>query len=630
MKPIDFQGLISPDLKLVEQVCINLQEKETELGKIIVNSVHPLPRESLPPFLPYKTQGPIRLSEAVEVLSQIVLKLSLVKRPIVPNDDWELAAKQVNRALWEYVEHLEGCAVELFQQLGQVGFEKWSPVLVKTVEGINHPLQIKLEELEWKLPRIEAILGQYRTICEMQGGRRSFFSRIFNFFNPLLNPSLAPYVRKSRKFLEVNSQKFSFRYGEYVKLKVRIEDALRKFSGYQVFKTIEEGTKEDFKTIYRLLKVWELNLRSKSLPPREPIRALRSAYSIERASQVFREYARMLRKALFDRSRKFKSDAQELYMDASSRRILTDVIKGYRAETHTLGVAIDKYREFYLRTHPDPYIRTRWGFAEWIVGPEPQQTKDLLTILYEAEELDKLVEHLLEGLKKGPSAYDNSSLTKLAREADRTIHEMGRPLTSRFVMRGKAEKLLLHIQQMDELGSFNPEVVETVGNAFSKALRADWQYQVLFDMPLFHQLFAIHQGILGSMEERSHLNRMHKFKALIGQIEGWVKNRDSHRHVHEIEADMMDMKGYLQDFFAHLQRIESGKELPDSVFLQHIREASRQLLEYRYLFGKFFYSLHQFEPEGRLIRNQFLFVDQYFESVESKLAEMKQNLDAKK
>jgi hypothetical protein len=620
MKPIDFQGIISLDLVLVEQLRLYLQEKESQLSQSIANAIHPLPREGIPPVL---ASGDLKLFEGVETFTKNIHKVSISKYSVVAPNDWELATRQINNALWENVEVLEGCVVELFRQLGQVGFEKWNPALLKAVEAIKDMLHIRLEELGWKIPRLESLLWDYRWICEKQDGKIVFFKKTFSFWKSILDRELMTSVKKSRKLLETGYKKFVTRYTEYEVLKIKIDNTLRKFNSYQVFKSLDEANREEFRTIYRLLKVWELNLRSKSLPPREPIRALRNAYSIEKAASVFREYSRSLRKVLFDRSRKIKADSNELYFDVSSRRIVGDVVKGYRAEVHTLGAAIDKYREFYLRTHPNPYVRTRWGFAEWIVGPEPSQTKDLLSILYSVEELDKLYESLGLGLQKGPAAFDSLSMSRLYQDMEQTLHEMGQPLTSRMVMRARAEKLLDQIQQMDELGSFNPDVVEYVGKAFSKGLRADWQYNVFFDIPLFHQLYEIHQGILGPIEDRNHLGRKNKFRDLITQIEGWVRNRDTHRHVHEIETDMTDMKNYLQEFLAYVQRIENEKDLSKVALKAHTSDITRQLLEYRYLFGQFFHDLHQYEPEGKMIRNQFLFIDQYLESVENKLNELK-------
>lgn len=623
MKLIDFQGIISLDHALVDQLQQYLQEKESQVSKSIINAIHPLPRESLPPVLPYSTTVDLKLSDAIEAFSKNVHQVANSARPLVAINDWELATRQINNALWEYVEVLEGCVTELFQQLGQVGFEQWHPELMQVVDSIKNMLSIRMDELRWKIRQIESLLWEYRWACEAFDGRSIFLKKLIYFWKSLLDRALQGYLKKSQKYLKIRYQWFSSRYNDYIKLNVKVESSLKKFSGYRVFKDLEESVQSGFKKIYQLLKLWELNLRSSSLPAREPIRVLRSAYSIDKAASIFNDYYASLRNALFERSRKFKRDSNELYMDASSRRIINEIIKGYRAEVHTLGVTIGKYRDFFLRTHPNPYIRTRWGFAEWIVGPEPSQTKELLNHVYEVELLDKLFEDLENALKKGSAAYDSLSLTKQYREILDTLHEMGQPLTTRSVMRARAEKFLGQIQLMDELGSFNPEVIDYVGKSFSKALRADWQYHVLFEISLFHQLYKIHQGILGPIVDRNHLNRMNKFKELIAQIEGWVRNRDTHRHMHEIETDMMDMKGYLQDFYAYIQRISLEKDISKTELKEEVVEAAKQLLEYRYLFGKFFHNLHQHEPEGKLIRNQFLFIDQYFESVENKLHELR-------
>ncbi|MFQ5730089.1 MAG: hypothetical protein ACE5GN_06990, partial [Waddliaceae bacterium] len=615
--------IISLDQPLVDQLNGYLQEKESQVSHRILHAIHPLPRESLPPVLPYSTSGQVKLADAVEAFSKNVHKITTSKRPIVTSNDWEIATRQINNALWEYVEVLEGCVTELFQQLGQIGFERWHPELIKVVDVIKGMLNIRMEELGWKIQRLESLLWEYRWACEARDGKNILIRKILLFWKSLLDRSLQSYLRKSCKFLKVRYRWFGHRYGEYLRLKRKIEQSLRKFKGYHVFKSLDDGVQEGFKKIYSLLKLWELNLKSKSLPPREPVRALRSTVSVDKATELFKEYCQALKKALFERSRKFKQDSNELYYDASSRRIVREIIKGYCAEIHTLGVTIGKYRDFFLKTHPNPYVRTRWGFAEWVVGPEPSQTKELLHLVYDVERLDTLFEDLSESLEKGPLPSDSSNLARHYREIQRTLHEMGQPLASRSVMRGRAEKVLYQIQQMNELGSFNPEVVDYVGKAFAKALRVDWQYHVLFEISLFYELYAIHQGVLGPIDDRQHVNRMNKFKELIAQLQEWVKNRDTYRHIREIETDMTDMKGFLQDFLASAQRVAKDESYDQAKIQEMITEIAKQLLEYRCVLGKFFHYLHQHEPEGKLIRNQFLFVDQYFESVENKLHEIR-------
>ena len=84
---------------------------------------------------------------------------------------------------------------------------------------------------------------------------------------------------------------------------------------------------------------------------------------------------------------------------------------------------------------------------------------------------------------------------------------------------------------------------------------------------------------------------------------------------------MVEMKEYLQDFLIVVQDLTKDRTRAHEAMTQ----VARQLLEYRYIFGKFFHYLDQNEPEGKLIRNQFLFVDQYFETAENNLHEMQQN-----
>ena len=88
---------------------------------------------------------------------------------------------------------------------------------------------------------------------------------------------------------------------------------------------------------------------------------------------------------------------------------------------------------------------------------------------------------------------------------------------------------------------------------------------------------------------------------------------------------MNDMKTYLQDFLASIQR--AGKEKSsDPFFDEAIVKFCQQLLEYRYLFGQFFLSLMNKSPDSQQLRHQFLFVDQYFETIENLLIDLKANV----
>jgi hypothetical protein len=135
----------------------------------------------------------------------------------------------------------------------------------------------------------------------------------------------------------------------------------------------------------------------------------------------------------------------------------------------------------------------------------------------------------------------------------------------------------------------------------------------LFDLPKFQKIYAIHQGILSVVENPQHLKRKEKFTHCIKKVEEWILNNATPKHAEEIELNIQDIKIYLQEFFAEVQKINTS----DSQ--QHIRSLEHQLLEYRYLFGSFFHRLHESHPEEKMLRQRFLFVDQYFESIENTL-----------
>jgi len=624
MKPIDFQGIANFDRALLEHLHAYLSSSEAHLAKCIIHSIHPLPGKSLPPVLPQIDRERLRTRDALQNFGKSIAIISESKEQMVAPSDWELTCKQINTALWEYVEILEGCVTELFQQLNQVGFEQWHKDVLNIVEQVKQSILRQMKECEWLMNRLEPLLKDYRNVCQKEAGKRGIWKFIFSIGSSLIDRSLYSYLKKSRRFLHIQSKWFTQRFEDYHKLKDKIEKSSRKFKSYHIFSELDEAAQKDFKKLYELLKLWTLNQKTKSLPPREPIRAIRSLFGLERAEWVFDHYFRHLEEALYEKSRSIKTDPADLYRDPSSCRIAAELTKGMRAEVHTLGATIECYRDFDLRTHPNPYVRNRWGFTEWVVGPEPEKTRELLDLVYEVEFLDKLFEKFSESLSAGIPPDDDHRLSLQYEGLNRTLHEMGQPLSSKIVMRARAERLLEQIEELNELGTFNERVVDCAGKVFSKAMRADWQYNVLFEMPQFHQLYRIHQGVVGEYLDSKHQSRLSTFKGIIDELQGWVKKCDTHRHVHEIEADMNDMRGYLQDFLGYVQRAASKEGLDAYDANKEVSEIARQLLEYRYLFGSFFHMLHQHEPEGKLIRNQFLFVDQYFEAVESQLHEMSQ------
>lgn len=614
-KPIDFEGITSQEKPLDVELDQFLYEKEGLLGECIVHSVHIVDET---PQLPSKAIFRLKLSEALENFEKRIRQVALSTQNLPSLKDFQMTISLINNCLWQYVEILESRVIELFQQLDQIGLEKWHKEMLSIVNSIKIMLMHRMEDVSWAIRRMETLLWQYREICTGDKGMGTHLKRWLPWSH-LLDRNLLANLEKSKKFLGFRHKKFTDRMQDYNGFNERIQQGVNKFQSYHVYNSLDSNDQVNFKHIYQLLKLWELNQAAQSLPSQDIVRALRQVQSEEKVYQVFNDYYHALLDILYQQARLFKLGPQELLKDAEGKTLALDVISGHRLEIHTLGETIVKYRVFLLQTDPNPYIRSRWHYAEWMVGRQPTQSKRLLNLTYEIESLDVLYERLRNSLERDSTDQEGTQLSLAALHIERWLHESSQPLISRAIMHTNIERIINILADLDELGSFNRKIMDFFDQVLSKTLRIDWKYNVAFDIPKFQELYRIHRGLLGRSEDRQHFSRMNKFKHIIQQIEDWAKKKITQRHVQEIEQDMSDIKVQLQDFLAFVQRMASAPK-PENQKEDEVRkEIARQLLEYRYQFGQFFHRLSQNEPEERLLRNQFLFVYQYFEAVENKL-----------
>lgn len=619
-KPIDYDGIVNLNQAVVDQLHLYLDNKETQLGKLLLNSIHPHHGSNIPPLVLVSSDINIKLSEAIEGFSKQIRQITQSQNPVEDPGDWERAVDKINKGLWEYLETLEESVTEYFQQLNLVSIEEWRIELIRAVDAIKGMLAHRLDDLFWGLRRIESLLREYRWLCERQQGKWVGVRKIGLFWSSLLDRSLSSNLEKCRKYLGFNYQNFSEKYKRFDEVHGKTEQMLEKFTSYRVFATLEEDSRRKIKKIYQLVKLWELNSKARFIPRQEIVGSLRNLISPDKAFSIFKEYYFVLQEELFYYSRTIKKSPAVVLSQESVEKIEEELLS-CRGELHTLGATISKYRDFLLRTDPNPYVRSRLGFPEWIVGQEPAQTKQMWFLGYDIETLDGMYESFRQAIERKALVPD-TPISQLDSDIQSILHEMAQPLLSKGAMRLRAERLLNLLQQFDELSNINKDIVDYIGQVLGKALRADWKYHVLFGIQAFHQIYDIHHGLIDSVEDRSHFNRMHKFKRLIHEIRKWLKNNDTPRHTHEIELDMSDIRGYLQDFLGQVQRIVTITDDKETI-QQASSVIEKELLEYRYLFGNFFFHLQEDRPEERMIRKQFLFVDQYFEAVENKLHELK-------
>ncbi|WP_068468321.1 hypothetical protein [Candidatus Protochlamydia phocaeensis] len=621
-RPIDFQSLIDLDRKIIDQLEQYLQQKETRLAHQILNMIQPLPSESFAPLLPF-AGGQLKLSEAVEGFSKQVRQFIKGGINQMPNDGGQRIVQEMNAALWEFTEVLESCAVELFQQVRLVSVDKWHLSISNVVHAVKDMLIHRIEDLIWAIRRLEKPLKDYCQKCQKKAG---LWKRWMSIWRRFLDPGLLRNLEQSEKFLKRQYAIFNQIYSQYMHLSVKVEDYLQKMKNFPVFALLDIPEQNLYVDIFRLLKMLELNRQPKGQLAQETIRSLKQLASVDNAIKIFRIYYRELKDAFFNSSLELKSlDSDSELREGGVQKLKGKVVE-YQHELQQLIKTMGHYRSFMLKTDANPYIRSRWGFTEWIVGPEPAKAKRLLNLIYSAEELNLGYGGFLDSLNRGLDEQQRRE-NAAHHELERLLHEMGQPLISRAMMRSRAERLLTLIKECDEVGSPKMETIQYVENVLAKAMREDWKYHVLHEFPAFHEIYRTHQGLSEYFEDPAHAFRLERFRLLFDQIEDWVRRGDVYAHVHEIELDINDMKTYLQDFLATVQR--AAKERSSDPFLdESIHRFRQQLLEYRYLFGQFFRLI--LAKDGQQLRSQFLFVDQYFETVENLLQDLKSSWEGKR
>src|SRR5262249_53925260 len=130
------------DAGLAEQLDEYLDQREAKLAIDINAAAHLL--QGVPPQLDgYSDLSSMHLQQAVEEFSR---KTSRIAQS--PHDSsrsghgFDAAVDLINKSLWHYTETLEGCVMELFQQLNQIGFEYWDIDLFQSVgeikDGLTH------------------------------------------------------------------------------------------------------------------------------------------------------------------------------------------------------------------------------------------------------------------------------------------------------------------------------------------------------------------------------------------------------------------------------------------------------------------------------------------------------------
>ena len=611
-KPINFQGVVVIDRELVDQLRQYLDDKEGALARQIVHAFQVGGAEEAP------STRALTLGDAAAASKDSVEVLLQAREEGVAGLDRAELNDALDRALWDYVEVLEGSATEFLQQLDHVRLDRLTLDTLQAIDAVKLMIIEKVKRVSDAVVQVDSTLSRYIEGSQPNLPVWTRVTRRLGWGTVSLDAALTAHLAKTEEALVSRDRQLKDSYQEYNRLSLKVQGSLHKLEGYQILKTLDSGKQEEFADIYRLLKMWKANLRSRGLPEKDVTRILRIKVSVPQVTEVFRSYYRSLTDALYDISRQLKETES---VDKGVRRQLREQVDGYSRELHSLGSSVSRFRDFLLRTDPNPYVRARWGFTERITGAEPKETRDLQRLAFEIEGLDDLYRKIVESLQvegaPGPLRSQSSY-----QQIQRAVHELSQPLASRPLMRKRGDYLVDLVEELDELGTTDGAVVNYVGEVLSKALRADWKYHVLHENPGFRRMFRIHFGIAPVADDPDHTSRIERLNTAFDELKEWAKGGSIWRPGEDVEAALEDIKGVMQEFLTALQSVGQAGELTDAQLSDFVTQKRRQLLELRFQFGRFCVRRLQVHPEGVQLRNQFLFVDQYFEFIENKLNDL--------
>ncbi len=582
----------------LEQFRDYLDQQESKLAEALLLSTLPSPGQM--DSIHLHGSGHYRLTQALQSVSGRIRDLK--EEQTVPGE-WQISVDAVNKALWTFCDLLEGAANELIQHVQLTRMSDWDEKLYGLFLSFKELLSHRIEDTIWLYRRLEELFLSYRATCKKHKNLWMIFGKLWAPFATILDKNILNRLFKMEEMLSSQFKRFSVSYEVFNTFLLNARPFEEQLAASARFQELAPEQQSRLLKLYCFAKVWEQNSKQQMLNSQELVSTIKELAKPGVFLIAFRDYYKILKEAIFALSYSWQK-----FEDES----LVEVANHIKHDLVVFGELVTSYREILLRSDPNPYVRTRWSFSEWALGPEPRKTRELLQLIFDVEMLLRWCDHLLHAIKSERVDQKIMKRNALKKRIELVIHEMGQPLSSRNMIHGKCEELLQLVEECDELGGSLGDLHMELTDLFLKAMRLDVKYQTLFDFPKFEELYSIHEGFLPPIHDPDHKERLKLYKGSLHHIEHWLKESVLPRHEKEVEVDEAAIQESLQRLLAAIQRGALPQQADRELYFQ-------MLLEYRFLFSKFFHLLRKYEGEGKLIRGQFLFVDNYLEAIEQQL-----------
>lgn len=577
---------------MLEQFRDFLDKQEAKLADALLLATVPAINSKTQVPLHLHGSGHFRLSQALQAFTS---RMRHLHEGDTSQGEWRTATLVINKAFWDYAEILDEAEKELYQRVEAVDLSGWTDNFYQVVVGFKELLTHRIEDLIWVYHRVDDLLLTYRSICRKNKNLWMLFGSLLKKFSGALDRSILKHLYRTESALAIHYKNFTTSFEAFSVFVPQIREKEAKFLNFSIWNQIDPENQRLMIRLYRWVALYNKNVKLEALDPALILKTIKHTAKPSQMQAIFRECLGALKQSFFQDCLSWQNDR-----DPSIRIQLETKEEGL----DHLKAMISAYREILLQEEAQ---KGKWSFTQWFHQSESRKTRDLLSLLYQIDSLKKLFSSFYASVDKEKIGSKRGVIKQQAYEV---LHEMGQPLSSRNLIQAKGEKLIELIAALDELGGSEGDVHELITEILLKALHYDVKYQVLNDDSRFEELYAIHEGFTLSIEDPDHRERIRLFKSVIKHVENWLKKRQIREHAQELDLDEAAVQESLQSLLASAQR---GAYLEETYW--------QMLLEYRYLFSRFFQFLRGYDAEGKEIRSQFAFVDHYLEAVEKQVRE---------
>ncbi|MGK5594866.1 MAG: hypothetical protein ACSNEK_05875 [Parachlamydiaceae bacterium] len=509
----------------------------------------------------------------------------------------------LNKEIWRYLELIEGNIVELFVQLEMIDINLWNESLCESLSFITIELRTYLDELLILIRSLEHCLSEQKVLYYTKKMPFHWLIRSLLRQSHSIDPQIKLNIENSKSYLDTQFCSLHKKMNRVIGEKYKIAKEAKSLKSLIGLYQLDKREREYFLQFYRSLMLRSFAIQEKIISKNDFWKYFDFTYSPTKLIELFSKYYEVLLRTFY----RLCHDWRETH----HQKIVEDIESLGKEKIHLEGV-LRKYRSLLLVLNPNPYVSTKLGFSESVVGPEPTYSLQLKELLFALTSLNKLIGRFSDSIVLNKFEDADSKLKRVKTAIELLSHQMGQPLISRKQMVNLMERMVTLLEELDELGGSVGDVSEIITTALLTLLNYDWYHQILQGNEKFKEVYDIHLQVEKKAQNLAHEHRLVKMEDSLFRLKSLLGFQDPFKVINDAESDLTEINALLQELFYSTKRLWENTNEADKFTLAG--RLKLEVLEYYQLFSSFLVPLNKEEPNGKLLLNSFFSVKQYLDA----------------